>query len=308
MPKVSIICLCYNHAPYVEEALQSVLDQTYANIELIIVDDASTDGSKEIIRKFLKDHRNVKFIDLRENVGNCAAFNQAFNQSTGKYIVDFATDDLLIKDRIASQVEFLESLDEHIGIVYSDAILIDEKGRKLGRHALQYAPAEGDVYKEVIQRYFIAPPTMMIKRKVLEDLGGYDEGLDYEDFDFWVRSARKYHYRYQVGALTLIRKLPHSKSSNQYKKGSPRWKSTIKICQKIRQLNRSPEEDLALVERLKYELRMAAVHGCGQEFDWFYDLYLEYEKSPGFYGILRLFGKIGLNLSFLLPGYRAIRK
>ncbi|HRX01281.1 MAG TPA: glycosyltransferase family A protein, partial [Cyclobacteriaceae bacterium] len=105
-PLVSVICLCYNHEEFVEEAIESVLAQTYPNVELIVVDDASVDRSKQVIGTILKQHERVKFIDLKENHGNCAAFNIGFRQCQGKYVVDFATDDIMLNSRIAEQVQF----------------------------------------------------------------------------------------------------------------------------------------------------------------------------------------------------------
>ena len=216
-PLVSVVCLCYNQERYVAEALESVAAQTYSGIELIVVDDGSSDGSKEAIAKVLaswaSNHMEISaFLDLQENLGNCKAFNQGLAACRGKYVIDLAADDVLDPSRITQQVEQFEQLPDHFGVVYSDAEYIDETGRSMGVHRVE-GPSEGDVYAEVVRRYFIPPPSMMMKRKVLQDLGGYDESLDYEDFDFWIRSARKWHYGYLPQPLTRIRKVKGSLSS-----------------------------------------------------------------------------------------------
>ncbi len=235
LPLVSVLCLCYNHEKYVSKAIQSVLDQTYSNIELIVVDDASIDGSKGEIERILTNQHFV-FIDLSENVGNTRAFNKAFTQSNGKYIIDLAADDVLVKDRIEKQVAFFESCNDKTGVIYSDVTYIDETSNPIGHHFSEgkYTPYAGDIYEELIKKYFIPPPSMMIKREVLEELGGYDENLAYEDFDFWIRSSRNWHYAFQTESLTLVRRLEDSLSSKAYSKNDKQLHSTYLVCEKIK--------------------------------------------------------------------------
>ncbi|MCU0357456.1 MAG: glycosyltransferase family 2 protein, partial [Cyclobacteriaceae bacterium] len=90
-PLVSVICLCYNHQLYVQEAIESVLNQTWSHIELIVVDDASTDTSREVIRALQKEHHLQKVLLLEKNMGNCAAFNRGLAIATGDFIIDLAS-------------------------------------------------------------------------------------------------------------------------------------------------------------------------------------------------------------------------
>ena len=83
-PLVSIICLCYNHAPFLREALDSVLAQTYPHIEVIVVDDCSTDGSVGIIGEYIAKHAEIRFICTGHNRGNTAAFNMGWRASRGQ--------------------------------------------------------------------------------------------------------------------------------------------------------------------------------------------------------------------------------
>lgn len=233
LPLVSVICLCFNHEKYVEEAIQSVFDQNYANIELIVVDDASSDGSSELIEKIL-ENSSVEFIKVDSNLGNTKAFNLGFFKSTGKYIIDLAADDILVKDRIERQVSFFEGCKNNIGVIYSDAIYIDESGKKLITHFgnNKFVPYSGEIYEKLISNYFIPHPSMMIKREVLLELNGYDEKLAYEDFDFWIRSSRKWQYQYQSEILTKIRKTVGSLSSRVYSKNDKQLHSTYLVCKK----------------------------------------------------------------------------
>lgn len=258
-PLVSVICLCYNHGRFVEEAITSVLNQTYDEIEIILIDDFSTDHSREVISKILEKNHGIKFIQNESNLGNCRSFNKAFKIAKGKYIIDFATDDVMFPERIQKQVGAFEKLDLSFGVLFTDAVNINKDGKVIDRHYKEgtLVPS-GDVYKNVLATYFINPPTMMIRRTVLETLGGYDETLQYEDFDFWVRSSREYKYYYLPEVLTKRRRTSGSLSSKFYKKEFDNLSaSTYRVIQKALWLNRSSEENKALAKRIKYEMRLA---------------------------------------------------
>ena len=263
-PSVSVIALCHNHAPFLREALDSILAQTYPHLEVWLVDDASTDGSPAILREYAAQNPTWHLLLLPENVGNCCAFNTAFFQSQGEFVIDFATDDVLLPTRVAQQVAQFQAAPPEVGTVYSNCELIDEAGRSLGLHhraagpgQLQPAPASGWVFAEVLRRYFISTPTMMTRRACLQSLGGYDETLAYEDFDFWVRASRDWQFLYLNEVTTRKRKHPRSMSAQAYQRHDPYLASTIRICEKARTLARTPAERAALAVRLRWELRQA---------------------------------------------------
>lgn len=258
-PLVSVICLCYNHAQYVEEAILSVINQTYPSVELIVIDDASTDDSVVVIKDILKNKDQIKFIQLENNIGNCAAFNRGFEISSGAYIIDLAADDVLLPNRIEDGVKALEGAGDSFGVQFSDAELIDGPGNSIGLHSDNYPHRtipQGSIYCDLIERYFILSPTMLIRRQVLELLDGYDEELAYEDFDFWVRSSRHYQYLYIPKPLIKRRILDHSMRSKQFVRGSAQLKSTFVVCKKINELNETQEEKQALIGRIHYEIKV----------------------------------------------------
>lgn len=264
-PLVSVICLCHNHVDFLTEAIQSVWAQSYPNIELIVVDDGSTDGSKAAINQLL-DGRNTAFIDIPDSIGNCAAFNKGFQQSKGAFVVDLAADDVLLPERISKGYQSLS--DGHADVSFCDVMLIDASGRKLRSHyrrntngqLVEHVP-QGDLYLKLIQRYFISPPSMMMSRKVLETLEGYDASLDYEDFDFWIRSSRDHRYVFTDAILVNKRELPDSLGKKQFGYRTRYQATTLKVCQKIKALNRSREENLALRKRCFYEIRQCLRQG-----------------------------------------------
>lgn len=262
-PLVSIICLCYNHEQFVIEAIESALHQSHQNIEIVVVDDASSDSSQSVIRNFLKNHKKIKFFPFSENKGNCRAFNYALKKSNGDYIIDLAADDVLQKHRVR---EGLKAFDDHgfdYGINFTDAELIDDQGSHRGffykRKKKRYIPkiATGDVFNDLLDRHFICPPTLMMRREVFEKVGDYNEKLAYEDFDFLLRASRKFHFCFTDQVLVKRRILPGSMSSQQYKKGSAQMRSTYQILKKTGEILKSREEEKIWKKRVLYEARKA---------------------------------------------------
>ena len=226
-----------------KQAIASVLCQSYENVELIVVDDASTDGCKSIIENALKIYGfQVHF--NRSNLGNCKSFNIGFNLSRGKYIIDLAADDQLMPDRVFEGVKNLEEKGGSFAVDFCDVELIDENGQSKGTHFKRDSHGnlidkvkEGDLYKTLVERYFLSAPSMMMRRTVLEELGGYDENLSYEDFDYWVRSAKNYKYAFTNKVLVKKHMLSKSLSSIQYQRKNKHCMSTAVVCEKAYKLN-----------------------------------------------------------------------
>jgi glycosyltransferase involved in cell wall biosynthesis len=263
-PWVTVICVCYNHQDYVEEALQSVVAQTYPNVELIIIDNGSTDNSVDIIEHFTRKNPAVRFIKNPANVGLNRAFNQGLALAGGRYIIDLSADDVLLPNRISRQADLFERLSGPYAVVFSNAAYIDQQGHETAIHypidvdgrSLTKVPS-GDVFKSVLTSYFICTPTMMIRRDVLNELGGYDESLSYEDFDFWVRSSRLYYYAFIDEVLTLKRVLPNSMSAQVSQPGNILLQSTLVVCCKAFDRCQTPAELQALAGRIRTFIRKA---------------------------------------------------
>lgn len=144
-------------------------------------------------------------------------------------------------------------------INFTDADWISEDGSYLYRHSDRFphhSIPEGNIYRHLIERFFICSPTMMFSREVIDSLNGYDEDLSYEDFDFWIRSSRNFSYCYTPEVLVKKRIVEHSMSARQFTVLSPQLKSTFSVCEKILLLNRSRNEQKALAKRIRYEIRM----------------------------------------------------
>ncbi len=259
-PVVTIICVCYNQARFVVEALDSAINQTYKPIELIVIDDGSTDGSVKVIKHWISKHPETTLLINATNLGYCKTFNKAFGISTGSYCIDLAADDILLPNRVEEGLKSLTDAGTDYGVTFSDAEHVDEQGNHVRFHSDKHphdSIPSGDIYCSVIDRYFICSPTMVFRREVVEYLNGYDESLAFEDFDFWVRASRKFRFIYSPTVLLKKRSVPDSMSKSQFKRsGAQRW-STFKVCQKIKELNKTPEEVAALKRRLMYELKLS---------------------------------------------------
>ena len=263
-PWVTVICISYNHEEYVETALRSVVEQTHPNVELIVIDNGSTDGSAERIARFVEQNPTVYFLKNQANLGLNRAFNQGLAMAGGRYVIDLSADDVLLPNRISQQADLFERLSGPYAVIFSNAAYVDEQGHRTGvhypvdadGHALANVPS-GDVFQAVLDSYFICTPTMMMRRDVLNELGGYDETLSYEDFDFWVRSSRLYHYAYLDEILTLKRKLPNSLSAQVTLPENRLLHSTLAVCHKAFDRCSTSDERGALAKRIRTFIRKA---------------------------------------------------
>jgi len=262
MPWVSVICTAYNHQDFIEEAIQSVINQNYPNVELIVIDNASTDDTAKRISTFLDSHPAIQFIQNLQNLGLNPAFNQGLARTGGRYVIDLSADDVLLPDRIRKQVALFEELSGPYAVVFSNAAYIDVRGSHLRTHyavddqgRAQINVPSGNVFRNVLESYFICTPTMMMRRDVLLELGGYDETLAYEDFDFWVRSSRKYHYGYLDEVLTLKRSVPGSLSARVVLPHNILLQSSLAVCQKAYDSCLTNDEYQTLAGRIRRFIR-----------------------------------------------------
>jgi glycosyltransferase involved in cell wall biosynthesis len=262
-PLVTVICLAFNHEKFVTETLNSVMEQNYQPIELIIVDDCSNDNTKLEIKKWLLGHSDVQFITNEINIGNTKSFNNALKNSKGEFIIDLAADDLLLPNGIQMQINaFQKSKFKNLGVVYGNAEIINENGS----FNSFYFPVDtngkviskrtiGDIYSSVLSTGdSICSVSALIKKSVFDYLGGYDETLAYEDLDSWIRASREFEFDFIDEILVKKRTVSNSLGSNFLKKNHKINISTYKILKKALKLNRSKVEDLALQKRVHHEI------------------------------------------------------
>lgn len=268
MKKVSVICLCYNQGKFVERALNSVWKQTYKDIELIIVDDASEDKSVEIIEAVIRNRPDVQFYSLEENIGNCAAFNFGWEKATGDYFIDLAADDEFLTEKVERQVKKFEELPDDFGVVHHDVEVVNEVDQLMWMHfdkvrkRLKKDIPQGHIFEDLLKSFIVSAPSMMFKREVLEELGGYDDDLSYEDFDFWVRSSVNWKYAHLEECLMKVHKVSGRMTELDRIKFEEYSVSTLRVCEKA--LKISKEMNLTfkpLRIRAYYEMRQAVKFG-----------------------------------------------
>lgn len=260
-PLISVICISYNHQDYIIEALNSVMNQSYPNIELIIADDCSSDNSQQVIKSWLIHHPDILFIPNKVNLGNTKTFNNATKYAKGEYFIDLAADDILLPNCIQRQIEtFQNSSFEKLGVVYANIKLFDESNNFISIYYDKTEnPKSGDIYEMVISRSEkICSVASMVKKEVFETVGYYDENLAYEDLDLWVRASRLYNFEYIPEVLAKKRELSTSLSAHFLKKNNKKTKqlhqSTLKIFNKILFLNRTKQENRAMLGRIRFEM------------------------------------------------------
>lgn len=190
-PLVSIIIPCYNHERFVQESIQSVINQSYNNIELIIIDDGSTDASVEKIQELIPlcEKRFTRFkFRYRPNKGLSTTLNEALEWSHGEYLVSLASDDIMLENRIEIQVKLLNN-NEKIVAVFGSVYLIDEGNRKVGEEVINY-PQVYNFKSIFLHEHRIFSPTQMIRYASLKEVGGYKDGLVIEDWYMWLKLAK----------------------------------------------------------------------------------------------------------------------
>lgn len=212
---------CYNAGKYVSEAIESVLGQTYQDIELIITDDCSSDESLEIINNYKCLDDRIRIIAHSNNVGVSRSRNEAMALSTGEFIAFCDADDIWEKDKLKIQCEFFR-FDESCSIIHSDSLIIDERGAVTGeRFSNRFNTGEklsGNVFQNLCLRNFINTPTVIFRKKCINDAGLFDEEFKYlEDWLYWIKLAVKYKFLYINEPLARYRM--HSQSTRFDRKG-----------------------------------------------------------------------------------------
>ena len=186
MTRVSVIMPVYNARPYLSEAIESVLNQSFKDFEFVIIDDCSSDGSWDVIQEFASKDDRVKPFRNKENLGVVKSRNKGFRKAAEtEYFAIFDSDDVCLPDRLQKQVRFLDENQEY-GLVGGDIIVIDETGSEVGRR--KYPKTHKEIRNNIIKFSPFAQPTAMIRKSVLEKVGHYNEDFERcQDYELWFR-------------------------------------------------------------------------------------------------------------------------
>jgi len=216
---VTVIIPAYNHEKYIVGCIESIINEDYANIELIILNDGSKDKTADKILEY-EEKCKKRFIDFifidKKNEGLSKTLNKGIELSKGKYICCIASDDMMMSGRIKKQVKFMEERESVIscGNAFviknnkkTDISVIDDELKK------NYFT--GSQFHNLIVNYFISSPTVMMKKCLIDEMGSYDERFKIEDWPYYVKVAQKHHIDFIDDYLCYYRIHDHNTQTNK---------------------------------------------------------------------------------------------
>lgn len=213
-PLVSVVIPCYNHEQFVQDSIQSVIDQTYEQIELIIIDDGSKDNSVSRIRELIEvcEKRFVRFeFRSRSNLGLSATLNEALEWCRGKYLSPIASDDILLPSKTKIQVNYLEGNKDCIGL-FGSVKLIDENSTIIGKWIVK-----NKFYRfedVLVHDHKLMTPTAMLRLDAVKDVGGYNSAFYIEDWYMWLKLSEQGTLNSLKEVMSLYRKHDNNSSSD----------------------------------------------------------------------------------------------
>ncbi|MFN3530991.1 MAG: glycosyltransferase family 2 protein [Candidatus Brocadia sp.] len=193
MPKVSVIIPTYNRSEFLSSAIASVLNQTFQDFEIIVVDDGSKDNTPEVVNRL--NNKKIKYIRNEINKGEAGARNTGIINSNSEYIA-FLDDDEWLPEKLTLQVDLLKNSPTKVGVVYTGYIEVDRTSQKI---LWKMVPVKkGNIYKDMfIKNYVGIPSTVIARRACFEKIGLFDESVVYPtDYDMWIRISKEFHFEY----------------------------------------------------------------------------------------------------------------
>lgn len=192
---ISVIVPNYNNERFLEDCLESIFRQKNVNIEVVIIDDASTDASREIIDRWAGQHSNIKKVYLQKNEGIATVRNIGVKNSSGEFITTLDSDDIFWnKNKLERELECLvnaENEDNKIIIAFSNTVLVDENLRFISNRGTKNTLKTGDLFKNIFARDCEIPRDYLIRKQHIIEAGGFDENIPiYEDWDLKIRLSR----------------------------------------------------------------------------------------------------------------------
>ena len=246
-PLVSVILPTYNRGQYIAKAVESVWRQSYKNLELIIINDASTDATGELVSVFSKHNPRITILRNETNLGIVASLNKGIGVAQGKYIARLDDDDIWCDDKkIEKQVDFLEKNPEYC-LTGGGVIKIDKNGKEIVRYLLP--EKDEDIRKTILINNAFAHTTVLFRKDTFLKVGGYDEQFAFiEDWDLWLKMGKigkfynfqeffvyyldqeyddPYHYRnYKIRRNVKVGLTLRKKYMNDY----PHYRKAILFC------------------------------------------------------------------------------
>lgn len=228
-PLVTVVALCFHHERYVEQCLDSIAAQDGVRVQLVVTDDASTDGTLEVVRRWCdRTALDCTVVANDVNVGLTATLNRALAHVRGDFVAVIAADDWMEPGRLAAQVAWLEEHPDLLAVsgdlrrVDDDGRPVDEDLRPVGddldRATIRPRPGSWDApdpFVALVEGNWVAAPTVLLRRAAYDVAGRYDESLPSEDLSMWLRLADRGHrIGYRPGVVTDYRQHGASMTSS----------------------------------------------------------------------------------------------
>jgi glycosyltransferase involved in cell wall biosynthesis len=287
MIKVSVIIPTYNYAKFISETIRSVLDQTFSDYEVIIVDDGSTDETKAVIKPYLKDAR-VKYV-YQENKGLSSARNLGIRTSHGGYIALLDSDDLWMPEKLQKQVPLLES-DHNVALVYCMAEHINQAGEAMPHSSWPHP--ENKSYEDLLYCNWVvgSGSSVLIRKSVFSEVGFFDETLTaLEDLNMWIRILRHYRSAYVNEVLVKIRRHSESMQSDIKKMEQNLLQHVQRSIEMFPELKKSEEQAIFhIYEGLMF---LSYTYGKKKEIVKYYFKAGHYRPSFYYESIVRFMGQ-----------------
>lgn len=264
-PLVSVVAVCYNHAKYVVETLESIKNQTYPNIQLIIMDDCSTDDSVKVIKQWInKTDYSCQLVVHEKNQGLCKTLNEALELVSGEFYQCIACDDVLIKVKFERQIHLLKNSNSNTKLCCSNYSHIDEYGKVTKNQFFNpdFKFPE-NIFKAILNGYsgygiIIHSPTVLLKTSVFKELGAYEEKYIQEDLYMWLNITLRFEAIFISDILVKYRVLKSSLSKSSIYKNKM-YKDRILVGSYFLAKDLNDEEKRELIKHnrkyIKYFLR-----------------------------------------------------
>lgn len=209
-PKVSVLMPSFNYARYLPTAIQSVLGQSYSNLELIITDDCSTDESREIVEHWTKLDPRVVPVLHQVNQGLARARNSGLAAASGEFVALCDADDVWLPHKLETQMECFRT-NPDLGVVHCDSAIIDGDGSVTGQRFSSLLhdknqKTSGNLFTTLCERNFLCVPTVILRREAIDYAGGFEENLrSLEDWVCWTKVSRQFSFHYIDATLAQYR-------------------------------------------------------------------------------------------------------
>lgn len=214
MPRVTVLVLSWNHAEFIQESIESIVSQDYADFEVLCIDNGSTDSTPELVAQACEQARiPTRFIPNPSNIGIAPAFNQGLAQCDSEFVIGFSGDDRFLPGRISLQANVLSNSAASIGMTWSGVQLIDETGRPLrdasGTPVVDTASIlknQHDQYRNLLKGHRPPAPGVMIRRSALDTVGKFNEEIPVEDYEMWLRMRPQFPFLFVDAVVAEYRR------------------------------------------------------------------------------------------------------